>query len=75
MEDTAVVQEVVFCDPTIEDCGFKNTIELDYATPNAMVAITGILSLVGPWAMNRFYVAYDSYTDLQKTDFNNGGLG
>ena len=42
------------CDPQIENCvddSFKNTIELDYYTPNMIVGVVSIINAVLPFAI------------------------
>ena len=48
------------CDPTIEVCedaeGFKNTIELDYATPNYTIGVLSILNAFVPYLVYKFSI-------------------
>ena len=59
MADTPDPNEALVCDPAIEDCSdeplFKNTIELDYETPNMIVGIVTILNSVVPVLLYWYY--------------------
>ena len=59
MADTPDPNEALVCDPAIEDCSdeplFKNTIELNYKTPNMIVGFVTILNLVVPVLLYRYY--------------------
>ena len=65
MADTPDPNEALVCDPAIEDCSdeplFKNTIELDYKTPNMIVGIVTILNAVVP------VLLYHSYFNVERT--------
>ena len=63
-DDTARV-----CDPAIEDCSensrFKNTIELDYDTPNMIVGVVTIANFLIPYLLYKFYFNTTRTTAVQ----------
>ena len=65
------------CNPEIEDCdgdGFRNTIELDYKTPNNIVGAICVFNAITPWLMWRFFgkPKYDTLaSDISNFEANN----
>ena len=51
--------QVLVCDPEIEECStepeFRNTIELDYATPNLIVGVVTLANFLIPVLLYRFW--------------------
>ena len=51
--------DVVVCDPEIEECAnepyWKNTIELDYATPNLIVGVITLANFLIPVILYRLW--------------------
>ena len=73
-ETAAPVEEPVICDPSQEVCGdFKNTIELDYRTPNLMVGAINIAFYIGPMLLQRYYLANKDQTTLDTNQYYQWG--
>ena len=65
------------CDPEIEMCKdlgvpFKNTIELDYYTPNLYIGILSIAEFLIPYFIDTFYIKWNRSAAVEALYVNNG---
>ena len=76
VEDTTAIgtaEGEYVCDPEIEDCDapaeWKNTIELDYNTPNLIVGVVTLANFILPVLLYRFWFNV-SRTAAEQTVYN-----